>query len=132
MYMTESELKQIQLNKQMMARLQAEYENICESVGISPIRYDGMTHGSGGKSTGMPDIEDKIDIEMEYRRIFRENHKLITRARKYIAQFPDEILRKILTGKYIDDLDIVEISADVGLSMKQCETICRVHFNNVF
>ena len=116
----------------MMERLQVEYENICESVGISPIRYDGMTHGSGGKNTGMPDIEDKIDIEMEYRRIFRENQKLISRARKYIEQFPDEILRRILTAKYINALDIVEIATDVGLTMKQCEEICKVHFNNVF
>lgn len=130
--MTELELKQIHINNQMMERLQVEYENICESVGISPIRYDGMTHGSGGKNTGMPDIEDKIDIEMEYRRIFRENQKLISRARKYIEQFPDEILRRILTAKYINALDIVEIATDVGLTMKQCEEICKVHFNNVF
>ena len=130
--MTEQELKLIHTNNQTMARLQEEYNDICSSIGCSGKKSDGMPHGSGGKSTGMPDIEDKIDIEMEYRRIYRENQKLIARAIKYIMQFPDEILRRILTAKYINTLDIVEIATDVGLTMKQCEEICKVHFNNVF
>lgn len=132
MHMTEQELRQIHRNNMEMGRLQSDYETICSSFGIPPMQSDGMPHGSGGKSTGMTNIEDKVDIEMEYRRIYRENHKLIVRARKYINQFPDEILRRILTAKYINALDIVEIAADVGLTMKQCEEICRVHFNNVF
>ena len=115
-----------------MARLQEEDNDICSSIGCSGKKSDGMPHGNSRKSTGMPDIEDKIDIEMEYRHIYRENQKLIAKARKYIMQFPDEILRRILTEKYINALDIVEIAADVGLSMKQCEEVCKVHFYNVF
>lgn len=130
--MAEQELKLIHTNNQTMDRLQEEYNDICSSIGCSGKKSDGMPHGSGRKSTGMPDIEDKIDIEMEYRRIYRENQKLISQARKYIDQFPDEIIRRILTAKYINALDIVEIAADVGLSMKQCEEVCKVHFYNVF
>lgn len=132
MHITKSELRQIHLNNQRMACLQAEYRNICESIGISPVLYDGMPRGSGGISSGMPDIEEKIDIEMEYRRIYEENNKLISKARNYIGQFPDEIIRRILIAKYINEQSIFEIADDVGLSVKQCEEICAVHFNNVF
>lgn len=132
MWMTEYELKQIHRNNRTLARIQAKYENICGRVGISPMQTDGMPHGSGGKTTGMEDIEGKIDIEIEYKKLYHENEKLIRKARKYIDQFPDEILRRILVALYINNLDIVEVAADVGISMKQCENICKVHFNNVF
>ena len=80
----------------------------------------------------MVDIEDKVDIEMEYRQLYWENERLIRKARKYISQFPDQTLRMVLTSRYINGLDIIMVAADVGLSMKQCEEICKVHFNNVF
>lgn len=130
--MSEIELKQIHKNNIHLASLQAKYEDICGSVGITAVQSDGMPHSFGGKSLGMVDIEDKVDIENEYRILYWKNEKLIRKARKYISQFPDPILRMVLTSRYINGLDIIMVAADVGLSMKQCEDICKVHFNNVF
>lgn len=132
MNMTEQELKLIHRNNMRLASLQAKYEDICGTVGITAVQSDGMPHGFGGKSLGMVDIEDKVDIEMEYRQLYWENERLIRKARKYISQFPDQTLRMVLTSRYINGLDIIMVAADVGLSMKQCEEICKVHFNNVF
>lgn len=129
--MTERELRQIHQNNLILAGLQAEYRNICSHIGISPVRSDGMPHGSS-KLSGMEDVEKKADIEMEYRALYIKNERLIARARKYIAQFPDETLRMVLTERYINGLDCIIVAADVGISMQQCEMICKVHFNNVF
>lgn len=129
--MTEQELRQIHLNNIALARLQAEYDEICGCTGISAIQLDGMPHGSS-KTTGMEDIERKVDIETEYRALYMKNERLIARARKYIAQFPDETLRMVLTERYINGLDCIMVATDVGISMQQCEAICKVHFHNVF
>lgn len=130
--MTEQELWQIRINNGTMAKLQRKYRELCDSVGISPVQSDGMPRGSGGKKQGMADIEEKVDIEMEYRKLYWENEKLIAKARTYISQFPDQKLRMVLTARYINGLDILMVASDVGLSMKQCEEICKVHFNNIF
>lgn len=132
MHMTEQELRQIHRNNMEMGRLQADYETICGSFGISPVQSDGMPHGSGEKSNGMSDVEEKVDIEIRYRQLYWENEKLIRKAREYIDQFPDEILRQVLTARYINGMEIMMVAADVGLTMNQCEVICKVHFNNVF
>ena len=132
MHMTEQELRQIHRNNMEMGRLQSDYKTICSSFGIPPMQSDGMPHGSGGKSSGMTGIEEKVDIEMRYRQLYWENEKLIRKAREYISQFPDEILRQVLTGRYINGMEIMMVAADVGLTMNQCEVICKVHFNNVF
>lgn len=80
----------------------------------------------------MADVEEKVDIEIRYRQLYWENEKLIRKAREYISQFPDEILRQVLTARYINGMEIMMVAADVGLTMNQCEVICKVHFNNVF
>ena len=80
----------------------------------------------------MSDVEEKVDIEIRYRQLYWENQKLIKKARKYISQFPDETLRQVLTDRYINGMDIILVASDVGLTMKQCEDICKVHFCNVF
>lgn len=129
--MTEWELKQIHKNNVKLEKLQREYENVCGKTGISPMRSDGMPRGNSGK-IGLEDVERKVDIENEYKILYRQNEKIICKARSYIETFPDEILRMILTERYINGLDIVMIAADVGISMRQCEEICKVHFNNVF
>lgn len=129
--MTEQELRQIHINNIALARLQAEYDEVCGNTGVSPMQSDGMPHGSS-KTTGMEGIERKVDIETEYRVLYTTNERLIARARKYIEQFPDEILRMVLTKRYINGLDCIMTAADVGISMQQCEMICMVHFNNVF
>lgn len=132
MHMTEQELRQIHRNNMEMGRLQSDYETICGSFGISPVQSDGMPHGSGEKSNGMADVEEKVDIEIKYRQLYWENEKLIRKAREYISQFPDEILRQVLAARYINGMEIMMVAADVGLTMNQCEVICKVHFNNVF
>lgn len=129
--MTERELRQIHLNNITLARLQAEYDEICGCTGIPPIQSDGMPHGSS-KTTGMEDIERKVDIETEYRTLYMKNERLIDRARKYIAQFPDVTLRMVLTERYINGLDCITAAADIGISTQRCEEICKVHFHNVF
>ena len=129
--MTEWELKQIHKNNVKLEKLQREYENVCGKTGISPMRSDGMPRGNSGK-IGLEDVERKVDIENEYKILYRQNEKIICKARSYIETFPDEILRMIFTERYINGLDIVMIAADVGISMRQCEEICKVHFNNVF
>ena len=115
-----------------MVRLKNDYENICGSFGISPVQSDGMPHATGDKSNCMSDVEEKVDIEIRYRQLYWENQKLIKKARKYISQFPDETLRQVLTDRYINGMDIILVASDVGLTMKQCEDICKVHFCNVF
>ena len=132
MHMTEQELRQIHRNNMEMGRLRSDYETICSSFGISPVQSDGMPHGSGGKSNGMADVEEKVDIEIRYRQLYWENEKLIRKAREYISQFPDEILRQVLAARYINGMEIMMVAADAGLTMNQCEVICKVHFNNVF
>lgn len=129
--MTEHELKQIHINNLKLERLQAEYNDICGRTGISLMQSDGMPRGSSVRE-GMEDIEYKVDIENEYRKIYTSNEKLILKARKYIEQFPDEIIRMILTERYINGLDSVIVAADTGITMRQCEEICKVHFSNVF
>lgn len=129
--MTERELKQIHKNNVKLEKLKREYENVCGKTGISPMRSDGMPRGNSGK-IGLEDVERKVDIENEYKILYRQNEKMICRARSYIDTFPDETIRMILTERYINGLDIVIVASDVGVSMKQCEEICKVHFNNVF
>lgn len=129
--LTERELRQIHRNNILLASLQAEYENVCGSTGISPIQSDGMPHSSY-KMSGMVDVEKKVDIEMTYRKLYTENQRLIVKARLYIEQFPNAVLRMVLTERYINGLDYARVAADVGITMRQCAEICRVHFNNVF
>jgi len=130
--MTEHELKQIYINNRLMATLQTEYEEVCGCIGISPLVQDGMPHGSNYKATGMPAVERRMDIELEYWRLYEDNRRLIERARKYIEQFPDEILRIVLTLKYINGMGEIEIAEEAGISVKDCYRITKVHFNNVF
>lgn len=129
--MTERELKQIHINNRILASLQAEYTELCGCIGMSPMQADGMPRGSTSKD-GMPDVERKVDIEIEYKRLYHENERLIAKSRKYISQFPDETLRRMLTHRYINALGIDEIAADAGLSMRECEEVFKVHFNNLF
>jgi len=130
--MTEHELKQIHINNRLMATLQTEYEETCGYIGISPLVQDGMPHGSNYKATGIPTVEKRVDIELECRRLYEDNRRLIERARKYIEQFPDEILRIVLTLKYINGMGEIEIAEEAGISVKDCYRITKVHFNNVF
>ena len=130
--MTEHELKQIYINNRLMATLQTEYEEVCGCIGISPFVQDGMPHGSNYKATGIPTVEKRVDIELEYRRLYEDNRRLIERAREYIEQFPDETLRIVLTLKYINGIGEIEIAEEAGISVKDCYRITKVHFNNVF
>lgn len=130
--MTEHELKQIHINNRLMAGLQAEYEEVSGRIGLSPLVQDGMPHGGRCNATGIPAVERRIDIEMEYRGLYEDNRRLIERARKYIDQFPDETLRMVLTLKYINNLDEIEMAEESGISIKDCYRIIKVHFNNIF
>ena len=130
--MTEHELKQIYINNRLMATLQTEYDEVCGCIGISPLVQDGMPHGSNYKATGIPAVERRVDIELEYRRLHEDNRRLIERAREYIEQFPDETLRMILTHKYINGVDIYQTATDIGVDANTCRAILRTHWNNVF
>ena len=130
--MTEHELKQIYINNRLMATLQTEYDEICGRIGISPFVQDGMPHGSNYKDTGIPTVERRLDIELEYHILYEENRRLIERARKYIEQFPDETLRMILTHKYIKGVDIYQTAREIGVDANTCKAILRTHWNNVF
>ena len=130
--MTEQALKQIHINNRLLAGLQAEYEEICGHIGISPLVQDGMPRGGSYKATGIPNVEKRVDIEMEYRKLYEDNRRLIERAREYIRQFPDELIRIILTHKYVNGLDVYQVAMDIGVDASTCKAILRTHWNNVF
>jgi hypothetical protein len=115
-----------------MERLAELYKAHKYAAMSSEINMSGMPTGKGGIDDSMSDIDDSVDIEIEYQALYLENELLIKEARKYINQLPDNILRMVMELKYINGMDEYEISAEVGVPYKQCCNMLKVHWNNVF
>ena len=130
--MTEARIKRIHKNNIRMERLAELYKAHKYAAMSSEINMSGMPSGKGGIDDSMSDIDDSVDIETEYRALYFENELLIKEARKYINQLPDNILRMVMELKYINGMDEYEISAEVGVPYKQCYSMLKVHWNNVF
>lgn len=132
MRMTEERLKKIHKNNIRMQYLAEKYREKRYHAMSSAINMSGMPSGSGGEDNTMGDVEDAVDIENEYRSLFYENELLIKEARRYIAQFPDPVLRMILELRYINGLDEWDVSLESGIKYKTVIAILRTHWNNIF
>lgn len=130
--MTEERLKKIHKNNIRMEYLADKYKEKRYHAMSAEINMSGMPSGSGGEDNTMGDIDEAVDIETEYRALFYENEPLIKEARRYIAQFPDPILRMILELKYINGMDEWDVSLETGVRYKTVISILRTHWNNVF
>lgn len=132
MRMTEERLKKIHKNNIRMQYLAEKYREKRYHAMSSTINMSGMPSGSGGEDNTMGDVDDAVDIEDEYRSLYYENELLIKEARRYIAQFPDPMLRMILELKYINGMDEWDVSLEVGIRYKTVVSILCTHWNNIF
>lgn len=130
--MTEERLKKIHKNNIRMKYLTDKYREKRYHAMSAEINMSGMPSGSGGEDNTMGDVDDAVDIEDEYRSLYYENELLIKEARRYIAQFPDPMLRMILELKYINGLDEWDVSLEAGIGYKTVVSILCTHWNNVF
>lgn len=132
MRVTEERMRKIHKNNIRMQYLAEKYREKRYRAMSSAINMSGMPSGSGGEDNTMGDIDEAVDIETEYRVLFYENELLIKEAKRYIAQFPDPILRMILELKYINGMDEWDVSLETGVRYKTVISILRTHWNNVF
>lgn len=130
--MTEERMKKIHKNNIRMQYLAEKYREKRYHATSSALNMSGMPSGSGGEDNTMGDVDDAVDIEDEYRSLYYENELLIKEARRYIAQFPDPMLRMILELKYINGLDEWDVSLEAGIRYKTVVSILCTHWNNVF
>lgn len=130
--MTEERMKKIHKNNIRMQYLAEKYREKRYHATSSALNMSGMPSGSGGEDNTMGDVDDAVDIEDEYRSLYYENELLIKEARRYIAQFPDPMLRMILELKYINGLDKWDVSLEAGIGYKTVVSILCTHWNNVF
>lgn len=130
--MTEERMKKIHKNNIRMQYLADKYKEKRYHAMSSAINMSGMPSGSGGEDNTMGDVDDAVDIEDEYRSLYYENELLIKEARRYIAQFPDPMLRMILELRYINGLDEWDVSLESGVRYKTVVSILRTHWNNIF
>lgn len=130
--MTEERMRKIHKNNIRMQYLAEKYREKRYHAMSSAINMSGMPSGSGGEDNTMGDVDDAVDIEDEYRSLYYENELLIKEARRYIAQFPDPVLRMILELRYINGLDEWDVSLEAGVRYKTVVSILRTHWNNVF
>lgn len=130
--MTEERMKKIHKNNIRMQYLTDKYKEKRYHAMSSAINMSGMPSGSGGEDNTMGDVDDAVDIEDEYRSLYYENELLIKEARRYIAQFPDPVLRMILEFRYINGLDEWDVSLESGVRYKTVVSILRTHWNNIF
>ena len=130
--MTEERMRKIHKNNIRMQYLAEKYREKRYHAMSSAINTSGMPSGSGGEDNTMGDVDDAVDIEDEYRSLYYENELLIKEARRYIAQFPDPMLRMILELRYINGLDEWDVSLESGARYKTVVSILRTHWNNVF
>ena len=130
--MTEERMRKIHKNNIRMQYLAEKYREKRYRAMSSAINMSGMPSGSGGEDNTMGDVDDAVDIEDEYRSLYYENELLIKEARRYIAQFPDPVLRMILELRYINGLDEWDVSLEAGVRYKTVVSILRTHWNNVF
>lgn len=132
MRMTEERMRKIHKNNIRMQYLAEKYKEKRYHAMSSALNMSGMPSGSGGEDNTMGDVDDAVDIEDEYRSLYYENELLIKEARRYIAQFPDPMLRMILELRYINGLDEWDVSLEAGVRYKTVVSILRTHWNNVF
>lgn len=132
MRMTEERMRKIHKNNIRMQYLAEKYREKRYRAMPSALNMSGMPSGSGGEDNTMGDVDDAVDIEDEYRSLYYENELLIKEARRYIAQFPDPMLRMILELRYINGLDEWDVSLEAGVRYKTVVSILRTHWNNVF
>lgn len=130
--MTEERMKKIHKNNIRMQYLAEKYREKRYHATSSALNMSGMPSGSGGEDNTMGDVDDAVDIEDEYRSLYYENELLIKEARRYIAQFPDPMLRMILELKYINGRDEWDVSLEAGIRYKTVVSILCTHWNNVF
>lgn len=130
--MTEERMRKIHKNNIRMQYLAEKYREKRYHAMSSAINMSGMPSGSGGEDNTMGDVDDAVDIEDEYRSLYYENELLIKEARRYIAQFPDPMLRMILELRYINGLDEWDVSLEAGVRYKTVVSILCTHWNNVF
>lgn len=130
--MTEERMRKIHRNNIRMQYLAEKYREKRYHAMSSAVNMSGMPSGSGGEDNTMGDVDDAVDIEDEYRSLYYENELLIKEARRYIAQFPDPMLRMILELRYINGLDEWDVSLEAGVRYKTVVSILRTHWNNVF
>ena len=132
MRVTEERMRKIHKNNIRMQYLAEKYREKRYRAMSSAINMSGMPSGSGGEDNAMGDVDDAVDIEDEYRSLYYENELLIKEARRYIAQFPDPVLRMILELRYINGLDEWDVSLEAGVRYKTVVSILRTHWNNIF
>lgn len=130
--MTEERMRKIHKNNIRMQYLAEKYKEKRYHAMSSALNMSGMPSGSGGEDNTMGNVDDAVDIEDEYRSLYCENELLIKEARRYIAQFPDPVLRMILELRYINGLDEWDVSLEAGVRYKTVVSILRTHWNNVF
>ena len=130
--MREERMRKIHKNNIRMQYLAEKYKEKRYHAMSSALNMSGMPSGSGGEDNTMGDVDDAVDIEDEYRSLYYENELLIKEARRYIAQFPDPMLRMILELRYINGLDEWDVSLEAGVRYKTVVSILRTHWNNVF
>lgn len=130
--MTEERMRKIHKNNIRMQYLAEKYREKRYHAMSSAVNMSGMPSGSGGEDNTMGNVDDAVDIEDEYRSLYCENELLIKEARRYIAQFPDPVLRMILELRYINGLDEWDVSLEAGVRYKTVVSILRTHWNNVF
>lgn len=125
-------MRKIHKNNIRMQYLAEKYGEKRYHAMSSAINMSGMPSGSGGEDNTMGDVDDAVDIEDEYRSLYYENELLIKEARRYIAQFPDPMLRMILELRYINGMDEWDVSLESGVRYKTVVSILCTHWNNVF
>lgn len=132
MILTETELRRISRNNEKLEILSEKYKILKYDNGMKGKEITDMPGVGRIFDTSMSNIEEACDIEGEYRELSYETEVLIQRARRYIEQFPDWKLRMLLTLKFVNNMKTYEIGPALSLTERECETIIRVHFSNLF
>lgn len=130
--MTERELLEIHENNIYLGKLSNRYTELYYASVLPSKQLDGMPCCRRSRNNTMDPIEERRDIEEEYKCLYASNQLLINKARKYINQYPDQILRMILTFKYINGMEVHDTAAATGVTTSQCKEILNVHWHNIF
>lgn len=130
--MTFWRLKQIHKNNSELARLSYRYQELTGDYGLSGKVITDMPACGKAFDSSMSSVDEALDTRLQYQQLAYDNELLIRQAREYIEQFPDWMIRMVLTLYFINGMPMYDVAAAVGVTEQECGKIMDVHFHNIF
>lgn len=128
--MTEKELKQISFNNHKLQQLKNKYEDERFKSLAKGQSITGMPHASGTKDNVGDYVTDLVMLQEEMETVQHTNNLLVMKARNFIDNIPDQMIRMILELKYINNIPDYSIPHMVGGNIKERDVkkIIRIFF----